>query len=322
MRRIDLNLFRVFEAVLQHRSVSGASRELGVTPSAVSHALSRLRQSLGDELFVLGEAGMEPTVRALELAPAVRDGLDRIEFAVNSKPFVPSEASRTFRIASSDHIAVMMVSNVIGHVAKLAPQVNFRVFPFNRMDLARHLDDGRVDLVAGWFGQLPDRMRRATIGYEREAIVARAGHPLTEAPVTRERLFAYSHVVVELTGTEESTADGFVDDRGVWRRVWIERLLIETGNDENGLVGRVAVAVPHFAAVPSIVCQTDMVATLPRRLALHFAKQYDLVILDLPYEPLEVPIDLVWHQRSDRDAGTQWLIGEFIDVMRAAADAA
>jgi DNA-binding transcriptional LysR family regulator len=163
-------------------------------------------------------------------------------------------------------------------------------------------------------------MRRATIDHESEAIVVRAGHPLTEAPVTKERLFAYPYVVVELTGTEEDTIDGFVDDRGVWRRVWIERLLIETGDDDQGLVGRVAVAVPHFAAVPSIVCQTDMVATLPRRLALRFAEQHDLVILDLPYAPLEVPIELVWHQRADRDAGTQWLMGEFIHAMRAAAE--
>jgi DNA-binding transcriptional LysR family regulator len=137
MRRIDLNLFRVFEAVLQHRSVSAASRELSVTPSAVSHALARLRDALGDELFVLGESGMEPTVRARELAPAVRDGLGRIETAVNSKPFIPSESSRTFRIASSDHIAVMILANVIGRVAKLAPDVNFRVFPFNRLDSCR-----------------------------------------------------------------------------------------------------------------------------------------------------------------------------------------
>ena len=97
---------------------------------------------------------------------------------------------------------------------------------------------------------------------------------------------------------------------------------MEIGNDDNAPVGRVAVSVPHFAAVPSIVCQTDMVATLPHRLALRFARQYDLVILDLLYEPLDVPIDLVWHQRAEQDAGTQWLISEFIHVVRAAADPA
>ncbi len=180
MRRIDLNLFRVFEAVLQHRSVSGASRELGVTASAVSHALSRLRMAMGDDLFVLGDTGMKPTARALELAPAIRDGLGRIEVAVSSKPFVPEQSQRTFRIASSDHTAVIVLPHVIGRLAKTAPEINFRIFPFNRLDVVRHLDDGRVDMVLGWFGDLPDRMRRATAMSASEAIVVRAGHPLTE----------------------------------------------------------------------------------------------------------------------------------------------
>jgi DNA-binding transcriptional LysR family regulator len=321
MRRIDLNLFRVFEAVMQHRSVSGASRELGVTASAVSHALARLRQAIGDDLFVLGEAGMEPTARALELAPGVRDGLGRIERAVNTKPFVPSEALRTFRIAASDHITAMMLPHVIGRVIKAAPQVDFRIFPFNRLDVVRYLDKGQVDLVMGWFGDLPDRMRRRTVGHASEAIVVRAGHPLTQGPVTKQRLFEFPYVVVELTGMEEETVDGYIDDRGVLRRVWIERLLIEMGDSDQGLVGRVAVSVPHFAAVPAILAQTDMAATLPRQLALHYAAQHDLVILDLPYEPLAVPVELVWHERTERDAGTQWLITQLMDAIREAPGA-
>ena len=317
MRRIDLNLFRVFEAVLQHRSVSAASRELGVTASAVSHALSRLRMTMGDELFILGDAGMEPTARALELAPAIRDGLGRIEAAVSSKPFIPAQSQRTFRIALSDHTAVMVLPHVIGRLAKIAPEINFRIFPFNRMDVVRHLDDGRVDMVMGWFSDLPDRMRRVEVVSASEAIVVRAGHPLTEGKITKERLFSFPYVVVELTGTEDETIDGFVDDRGVWRRVWIERLLIEMGDDSEGLVGRVAVSVPHFAAVPPILCQTDMVATLPRGLALQVAQHAPLVILeDLPYQPLTVPVELVWHQRSEKDTGTKWLISEFLRIAR------
>src|SRR5580698_3270383 len=103
MRQIDLNLFRVFEAVMRHRSVSGASRELGVTASAVSHALSRLRQALGDELFVPGESGMEATPRALDMAPRIRGGLGQLDLAAGEAPFEPSTALRTFRIAATDY---------------------------------------------------------------------------------------------------------------------------------------------------------------------------------------------------------------------------
>ncbi len=318
IRRVDLNLFRVFEAVMQHRSVRGASQELWVTASAVSHALSRLRQAIGDELFVSGVTGMEPTARALELAPGIRDGLGRIDLAMTAAPFIPAETFRTFRIAATDYVAATILPHLVSRLSVMAPQIDLRVFPFSRTDVVRHLDDGRLDFVMGWFRDLPDRMRRATIVVESEAVVVRAGHPLTEGTVTKERLFAFPHIVVELTGTEDQTTDGFMDDRGVWRRVWIERLLMEMGDDDQGLVGRVAVSVPHYAAVPPMLRVSDMVATLPRSLAGPEVQHGGLVMLDLPYEPLLVPVEMVWHQRADRDGGAQWLIRELVDAMRTA----
>src|SRR6266436_2765742 len=96
LRMIDLNLFRVFDAMMLHRSVRKASQLLSVTPSAVSHALSRLRQSIGDELFIPSESGMQPTRRGLELASAVREGLQKLELALTRKDSVPAEVPRTF----------------------------------------------------------------------------------------------------------------------------------------------------------------------------------------------------------------------------------
>ena len=128
-------------------------------------------------------------------------------------------------------------------------------------------------------------------------------------------MFSFPHIVVELTGTEDQAIDGFVDDRGVMRRVWIERLLIETAEDGSEFVGRVAVSVPHFNAVAPMLEQTDMIATLPRRLALHAAGQGSLVCLEMPYDALEVPVEAIWHQRSDEDAGLTWLLKEFRDAV-------
>jgi DNA-binding transcriptional LysR family regulator len=316
LRKIDLNLFKVFDAVLQHRGVAAAARELGVTPSAVSHALARLRQALGDELFVSGDAGMVPTERALALAPGIREGLGHFSGAVEAQPFDPATSLRTFRIAATDYASVVMLPRLVAHMVAAAPQATLRVFPFSRLDVVRHLDEGRLDLALGWFGQLPDRMGRRAIIEEGEAIVVRPGHPLTEGKVTKERLVAFPHIVVELTGTEEMAVDGFLDDRGVARRVWIERLLIDIADGEEGLVGRVAVSVPTYAAVPPMLLATDMVATLPHRLALRAAKHEGLVLLDLPYEPLSVSVEAVWHQRAERDAGRQWLT----DALAATTD--
>lgn len=302
---------------MRHRSLSGASRELGVTPSAVSHALSRLRQALDDELFVPGDSGMEATARAHDMAPGIRGGLGQIELAVNAKPFEPSRTFRTFRIAATDYVAATILPRIVGRLAEVAPQIDLRVFPIGRLDVVSHLDDGRLDFAIGWFRDLPDRMHRATVFSETEAVIVRAGHPLTEGAVTKERLFAFPHIVVELTGTEGEAAGGFTDDRGVWRRTWIERLLIEMGDADDGLVGRVAVSVPHYAAVPPMLRTTDMVATLPRSLALGAVEQGTHAMLELPYDPLEVTIEVIWHERTDRDGGAQWFRRELIDTMLA-----
>jgi DNA-binding transcriptional LysR family regulator len=318
-RQIDLNLFRVFEAVMQHRSVNGASRELGVTPSAVSHALSRLRQELGDDLFVPGDGGMEPTARALELMPGVRSGLAHIDDAIGIKPFVPSEATRTFRIVSAEYAIITVLTPLIARLAEIAPNIKLRVFPSNRVDVTRHLDDGRIDLVIGWFNEVPVRMRRMTIRMEQEALVVRPGHPLTEGQITKERLLDFPYVVVELTGSDDTPADGFMEERGLRRRVWIERLLLDEGGDSDQIIRRMTVSVPYFAAVPALLQRTDMVATLPLSLVQPLAKHGIVEQIDLPYKPLEVKVEAVWHQRSERDAGVQWLIGEMLAVAQEVA---
>ncbi len=317
LQRIDLNLFRAFEAILEQGSVSGAAKTLGVTPSAVSHALPRLRRALDDELFVHGDHGMEPTRRALDLAPSIRDGLGRIDEAIGARPFVPADATRAFRISLTDFGAVALLPGLIRRLSEVAPQVELRVFPCNRTDVIRHLDEGRIDLVVSWFADLPPRMRRTPLFLEKEAVVVRREHPLTEGPVTLARLLGFPFLVVELTGSEDQGSDGFMDERGVWRRVWIDRLVIETSAKDKDMVGHVAVSLPHFAAVPDILAGTDMVATLPERLARRAVDQGVLAILDLPYEPLEVSFDAIWHQRSDRDAGLQWLLETLADTARS-----
>jgi DNA-binding transcriptional LysR family regulator len=110
-----------------------------------------------------------------------------------------------------------------------------------------------------------------------------------------------------MTGTEENEQDGFMDDEGVLRRVWIERALLEFQDKNVSLAGRAAVCVPYFAAVVPILEMTDMVATLPRRLALRLAPSDSIVLLKLPYKPITVEVEMVWHERVARDPGFRWI---------------
>jgi len=323
IRRIDLNLFWVFDAIMHHRSVTKAAQALSITPSAASHALSRLRQTIGDELFVPSGLGMQPTPRALELALDVQEGLENFQLALMAKPFIPAEADRTFRIGATDYACTVILPSLVKRLAKSAPNVDLRVFPSNRVDVVRQLETDQVDLVIGWFGRLPDGMCRYTLYRDQEAIVVRVGHPLTRGKITKEGLFEFPHLVVELTGTEENERDGFMNEDGVTRRVWIERVLLEFQDENVNLVGRAAVCVPYFGAVAPLLQVTDMVATLPRRLAIWLMAQTPVVLLDLPYSPITVDVEMVCHQRANRDKGLQWLRQELasstVDFMRTSS---
>jgi len=313
LRMIDLNLFRVFDAMMLHRSVRKASQILSVTPSAVSHALSRLRQSIGDELFIPGESGMQPTRRALELASAVREGLEKLQMALTGKQSVPAEALRTFRIGATDYACMVILPSLVKRLAKSAPNVDLRVSSSNRIDVVRQLEKGEADLVIGSFNELPAGIRRSRLLREDEVIAVRTGHPLTRGKVTKERLVEFPQVVVEPAGTKENETDGFTDGRGVGRRVWIERALHEFQEGKVDLVGRAAVCVPNFASVAPFLQLSDMVATLPRRLALWAAAHAPLALLDLPYASMTVDIETLWDQGADQDQGLQWLVSELAE---------
>ena len=250
---------------------------------------------------------MKPTPRAVELASDIRKGLQNFHSALMTKPFVPTRAIRTFRIAASDYVSILVLPRLIQRLAESAPNIDLRIFPLSRLDAVHHLEGDRLDLLIGWFGGLPDTLHRSSLYKEQEAMVVRAGHPLTKARITKQRLFQFPHVVVEMTGTEEHEEDGFMDDEGVLRRVWIERALLEFQDKNVSLAGRAAVCVPYFAAVVPILEMTDMVATLPRRLALRLPQRDSIVLLKLPYKPITVEVEMVWHERVARDPGFRWI---------------
>ncbi|HTD17563.1 MAG TPA: LysR family transcriptional regulator [Chthoniobacterales bacterium] len=311
LRLIDLNLFRVFDAMMLHRSVRKVSQMLFVSPSAVSHALSRLRQSIGDDLFTPGEAGMEPTQRALQLASAVREGLAKIALAL--KEPVAAEPQRTFRIWATDYPCMVILPSLVRRVAKSAPNINLRVFSANPIDLVKELEKGRADLVIGSFTELPAGLRRRRLLREDEVIVVRTGHPLTRGKITKERLLEFAHVVVEPAGTVESATDGFPDQERDGKRVSVEQALCEFQNGRIGPDSRAAVCVPNFAAVAPFLQLSDMMVMLPRRLALWAATHTPLALLDPPYASIKIEIEMLWVEGADQDRGLRWLLNELAE---------
>src|SRR5260370_1969848 len=130
------------------------------------------------------ESGMQPTRRALDLASAVREGLEKIELALRGKESAPANALRTFRIAACDYACMVILPSLVKRLAKSTPHVDLRVFPSNRLEVVQQLEKGQADLVIGWFNKLPGGVRRSTPLREHEAICVRVGHPLTHSKAT------------------------------------------------------------------------------------------------------------------------------------------
>jgi DNA-binding transcriptional LysR family regulator len=233
--------------------------------------------------------------------------------ALTGKESVPAEALRTFRIGATDYACVVILPSLVKRLAKSAPNVDLRVSSSNRIDVVRQLEKGEADLVIGSFNKLPAGIRRSRLLREDEVIAVRTGHPLTRDKVTKERLVEFPQVVVDPAGTKENETSGFTDGRGVGRRVWIERALHEFQEGKVDLVGRATVCVRNFASVAPFLQLSDMVATLPRRLALWAAAHAPLALLDLPYKSMTVDIEMLWDQGADQDHGLEWLVSELAE---------
>ena len=313
IRMIDLNLFRVFDAMMLYRSVRKASQVLSVTPSAVSHALSRLRQSIGDELFVPSGAGMRPTSRAHELASAVREGLEKFELALSGKQSAPVEAFRTFRIGATDYACMVILPSLVRRLARSAPRVDLRVFSCNRIGIVQQLERRKADLVIGSFSELPSSLRRSSLLREDQVIVVRSGHPLTCGKLTKERLNEFPQLEVAPGGSEQNESDASAKIEGADHRVSLDRALGEFQREKINVVGRTAVSVPTFAAVTPFLQLSNMLAILPRRLAMWAAANAPLSLLEPPSPSVAVDIEMLWDQSADADRGLQWLMKQFAE---------
>jgi DNA-binding transcriptional LysR family regulator len=288
----DMSLVVILDALLEERSVTGAARRLGVTPSAVSHTLKRLREELGDPLLVRTARGMSPTLRAEELRAPIRRGLEMIGDAIQQGGrFDPRTARRSFTLATGDLLGLVLLPALWGRLAKAAPHVDLRITPVVR-DVERTLESGAAEVVlTGGFAPMDAPMDnpalfRQTLFDERLVCVVREDHPQVRGPITLEQFCALSHALVAPRG-----GTGVVD-RALQAR---------------GLSRRVAVRLPHFLLAPFLVATSDLVLTVGESVASAFTQRLPLRIVPPPIELPAVTYWQIWHERSQRDAGHVWL---------------
>jgi DNA-binding transcriptional LysR family regulator len=299
LRRVDLNLLVVFQLLMSERHVGRAAKRLALTQSAVSHALRRLRDLLGDPLFVRHPKGVEPTSRALGLAPAIADILNRAQLVFASPVFDPTKPC-SFTIATIDLTVPTILVPLIAHLRTVAPAIDLRVLPLDRRQVVPAFDRQEIDMAILNFRDPPARIARIPVLKDRYIGIARRGHPgLKVKPLTPKAYAALSHLLVSLRG----------DPKGL-----VDEPLFQLG----GLKRRIVMTVPHILAAPLIVANTDLVTLIAERIARRYASELNLIMFEPPISLPEFTIDVLTSVGRSGDPALQWLRDQVVQLCRQA----
>lgn len=288
LRKVDLNLLTVFDAILTEQNITRAAASLGMSQPALSNALGRLRDLLNDPLFVRTSKGMIPTERAKQLAAPVREALGLIQTTLSEQwVFDYATARHAFTVAMSDYGEAVILPRLMNYLEKVAPAVNISVVPISERTLAQALRSGEVDLAVSNLDFLEGEFPAQRLLEESFVCLARAEHPQVRDSLTIKLFAELSHVIVSHPRRRGSPIDEALAEHGLRRRV--------------------ALRVSSFTAVPMILLNTNLIATLPQRVAQRYAGAMGLHMLQPPVTVPNVTVHQFWHPRTDPDPANQWL---------------
>ncbi|WP_108126946.1 LysR substrate-binding domain-containing protein [Saccharospirillum mangrovi] len=286
--RYDLNLLPILLALIEERSVTRAADRLGMTQPAVSNALTRLRSLLNDPLFIRERYGMQPTAKAMALAPVIEAALGDLDEAIlEQQDFNPQRAERQFVIAPNSYAELVLAPLIVSRMREQAPGIRLRLTPYGS-DLAETgVISGETALAIGRMVDPPDNLVVQHLMDETLACVVRADHPEVSDRLTRPQYERLKHVNVLPPGRLRA---------GLFQALERQQLKRE-----------VAVSVTHFLAVPEIIAVTDYCATLPSQVCRRLADDPRLKILPPPVDLGTFPVDMAWHRRYRDDPAHRWL---------------
>lgn len=287
---VDFNLLLVFDAVYETKSVTAAATRLRLSQSATSHALTRLRERLGDPLFVRTKEGMLPTAYAEQLAGPVSNALSTLTASLQSPGSFDAQTSRRrFRLFLSDVGQMVFLPQLLVHLKTHAPHVTLQVsqVPVDEPSLA--LERGEVDLAIGHFVTLVAGFRQRTLFQERYLCAVRSGHPRFKAGMTLEAFEQADHAMANASGMAHQLLEHSLACCGVRRRVRL--------------------TVPEFMALPIVVATSDLLVVMPGKLAEQFKALLPIQLMELPVPVASYDIKMYWHERFHRDAANSWLRG-------------
>ncbi|TCP13016.1 DNA-binding transcriptional LysR family regulator [Crenobacter luteus] len=295
----DIRLLQVFDEIYKTRSVTRAAENLGVGQPTVSIALAKLREHFDDPLFVRISNAMAPTPMARALEQPVRAALDAANAVFGHRvEFDPARSERTFTISMTDISQLVLLPRLSTYLRKTSPGVHIDVVPLSA-DTARLLESGEADLALGFMPQLEAGFYQQALFRQRYVCVAGADHPRIRDALTLAQFEAEEHAVVTSSGTGH--------------------LILEREIARQGIARRIALRVPNYLGVAFVVEQTDMLVTIPERLAEVLEGRGRFKAFPVPFELPDYAVKQHWHERFHHDPGNRWLRKAISDLLSAPA---
>ncbi len=303
LSQMDANLLVALDVLLEERHVTRAAGRLGVTQSAMSQTLQRLRDALDDPVLVRSGSRMVATPRAEAMAGPLRTALRGIEkLLAGEEVFEPARAARTFQLTSLDTYAINVIPPLVRRLAEAGTGLGLDVAPLDRDRLWDHLRSGACELAVIGPWDRPADMNAAPLLRERMVGMVRAGHPILDGPIDPAAYVRWPHVVTRITGRGDYPIDRRLAEMGVARRV----------------VG----CTPYFLAAPAIVCGGDALVTLPRSAARTFAAHWPVELFEPPLgSPMTYTVSIAWPEFLETDPGHRWLRATLLEVGQTIAAA-
>ncbi len=297
MKELDLRLLSVFDEVYKTRSVSGAADVLDMSQPAVSVALSKLRRHFGDPLFVRTSAGMEPTPLGEGLVRPVREALTALDVVLgHHQAFDPASSHRTFRVCMTDISQLVLLPRLWERLRVSAPHIHIEIVPLSA-DIGRQLESGEADLALGFMPQLEAGFYQTVLFEQTFVCLVSAHHPRVRKSLSLAQFQREDHAVISSSGAAP--------------------LLIDQAIAKQGIQRKVAVKIPNFIGAALVVEHTDLVITIPARLAEVLRDRGELRSFPVPFPLPGYQVKQHWHERYHQDPGSRWLRQVIAELMQA-----
>jgi DNA-binding transcriptional LysR family regulator len=292
LNNLDLNLFLVFQAVCATRSATLAGDRLGMTQSAVSAALKRMRERFNDPLFVRTAEGMVPTALAARLSGPIQDGLSRLQQAVEQgSTFDPKASDRMFRIAVNEVGQMVVIPHLLTEARRMAPHVRFETVDARLPDVRMRMQEGEIDLALGSWEPIGPMFHQQRLFDEAFVVLMRRGSPAAEERgFGLEDYLAAEHIAYRPNGTTDLVLQQALEAAGILNR------------------RRVVLCAAHSSGLGQAAATSNLLLTLPSRLAERLVAQQPMLMMrPAPFAITPFDIRQQWHARLHQDGGNRWL---------------